>query len=88
MAGSAITLKGDFGISLLLNSTLTLCGPTSSGARVAMYPSGIFFVGSSMVWPRGLVTLTLHGASGFPDVEVMTVTGRGSPTLIAVKQVE
>ena len=40
---------------------------------------------TSFFWPRGLVTSTLQGASGFPVVDVMTVTGLGSPTLIAVK---
>lgn len=82
--GWTSTLNGDLGTSWPAKLTLTLCGPCSVGVNVVPYPSGFFCVGSSTTLPLGLVTVTLQGASGLPVDLVLIVTGRGSPTSIAI----
>ena len=46
---STVTVNGDFGTSLLANSTLTVYCPGSFGVKFASYPSGDWLVGSSKV---------------------------------------
>ena len=78
--GLTSTENGDPGTSFPECSTLTLYGPSSSGANVASYPSGTFFVGTSDAFPFGVVCVILQGAS---DLPVVTLTGLFSPTVTA-----
>jgi hypothetical protein len=82
---STLTLNGEFGTSFPAYVTLTLWSPFSLGVKLQTYPSGIFSVGISSVFPLGDVETTEQGASARPVSCVSIVTFLVSPRGMANK---